>query len=35
MHFYYKKQEESKKLEENNEDNYLDSEWANPLNLKY
>ena len=22
-------------MEENNEDNYLDSEWANPRNLKY
>jgi len=31
---YYKKQEEHKKLQENEDDSYLDSEWANPKALK-
>ena len=34
MAMYYKKQEEIKKLEENNEDDYLNSKWADPKNLK-
>lgn len=32
--FYYKKQEETKKLENENDDNYLNSKWADPKNLK-
>lgn len=32
--FYHKKQQEQKELEENNEDAYLNSQWANPQNLK-
>lgn len=32
--FYHKKQEEMKKLEEDNEDDYLNSVWANNQNLK-
>jgi hypothetical protein len=31
---YYKKQEEQKKLHEDEDDSYLDSEWANPKALK-
>merc|ERR1719392_326499 len=31
---YYKKQEEQKKLLEDNDDSYLDAEWANPKSLK-
>ena len=34
MQIYYKKQEEIKKLEENTEDDYLNSKWADPKNLK-
>jgi len=34
LSFYYKKQEESKKLEEDSEDAYMNSAWANPKNLK-
>lgn len=34
LSFYHKKQEEMKKLEEDNEDFYLDSTWANSQNLK-
>ena len=34
MAFYYKKQEEQKKLEEESDDYYLNSQWANPNNLK-
>ena len=30
MAFYYKKQEEAKKLEAESEDAYLNSTWANP-----
>lgn len=32
--FYHRKQEEQKKLEENEEDQYLDSPWADPNALK-
>jgi len=32
--FYYKKQEESKKLEVDKDDNYLNSKWADPKGLK-
>lgn len=32
--FYYKKQEEAKKLEEDNDDAYLESKWADPKGLK-
>lgn len=35
LSFYHKKQEEMKKLEEDNEDDYLNSAWANPQNLKH
>jgi polyhydroxyalkanoate synthesis regulator phasin len=31
---YYKKQEESKKLDEDNDDAYMNSAWANPKSLK-
>lgn len=31
---WHRKQEEMKKLETNNEDDYMNSEWANPKNLK-
>lgn len=31
---YYKKQEEQKKLAEDEDDSYLDQEWANPKSLK-
>jgi hypothetical protein len=30
MAFYYKKQEEAKKMEAESEDAYLNSAWANP-----
>ena len=32
--YYYKKQEEQKKLETETEENYSNSTWANPDNLK-
>ncbi len=32
--YYYKKQEEQKKLESEIEENYTNSSWANPDNLK-
>jgi hypothetical protein len=34
MAHYYKKQEENKKLEADEDDSYLDSQWANPKALK-
>ena len=34
MSFYYKKQEEQKELEANNEDVYMNSAWANPKSMK-
>jgi len=34
MSFYHKKQEELKQLQEDDEDNYLSSAWADPRNLK-
>lgn len=34
MAMYHKKQEELKKIESNNEDDYAHSSWANPNNLK-
>ena len=34
MSMYHKKQEELKKIESNNEDDYSNSSWANPNNLK-
>eukprot|EP01117_Protostelium_nocturnum_P019575 TRINITY_DN8523_c0_g1_i1.p1 TRINITY_DN8523_c0_g1~~TRINITY_DN8523_c0_g1_i1.p1 ORF type:complete len:282 (-),score=119.00 TRINITY_DN8523_c0_g1_i1:161-958(-) len=34
MSFYYKRAQEQKKLEEDNEDSYVNSAWANPKNLK-
>lgn len=34
MAFYHKKQETFKKLEADNEDNYMNAEWANPSSLK-
>lgn len=34
MAYYYKKQEEHKKLISNLEDNLIDSEWADPKQLK-
>ena len=34
MSMYHKKQEELKKIESNNEDDYANSSWANPNNLK-
>ena len=34
MAMYHKKQEELKKIESNNEDDYSNSAWANPNNLK-
>ena len=34
MAFYYKKQEEAKRAAENDEDTYLQSDWANPKALK-
>jgi len=32
--YYYKKQEETKQLEKDEDDGYMNSEWANPNNLK-
>jgi len=32
--YYYKKQEEAKALEQNNEDDYMNSVWADPSQLK-
>jgi len=32
--YYYKKQEETKQLEKDEDDAYMNSEWANPNNLK-
>lgn len=34
LSFYHKKQEEMKKLEEDNEDDYMNSAWADPRHLK-
>ena len=34
MAYYYRKQEELKKLEENDEDDYINSSWADPKSLK-
>jgi hypothetical protein len=34
MSMYHKKQEELKKAESNNEDDFANSSWANPNNLK-
>lgn len=34
MSMYHKKQEELKKIESNNEDDFANSSWANPNNLK-
>ena len=34
MSHYHKKQEEMKKIESNNEDDFANSSWANPNNLK-
>ena len=34
MGMYHKKQEELKKIESNNEEDYSNSVWANPNNLK-
>ena len=34
MSKYHKKQEELKKIESNNEDDYANSSWANPNKLK-
>ena len=34
LSFYSKKQEQVKKLEEDNDDAYLESAWANPKSLK-
>ncbi len=34
MAFYFKKQEELKNIQENNEDDYLNSVWANPKQLQ-
>ena len=34
LQFYHKKSEEQKKLEEDNEDAYMNSSWANNKNLK-
>ena len=34
LSFYHQKQEEQKKLEEDNEDNHLNSGWADNRNLK-
>lgn len=33
--FYHKKEQEAKKLQENDEDDYMNSPWANPNALKY
>jgi hypothetical protein len=32
--YYYKKQEEQKGLEQDENDDYMNSSWANPNNLK-
>ena len=34
LSYYYKKQEEQKKLENESEDSYLDSEWADPKGMQ-
>lgn len=34
LSFYHKKQEEAKKLDEDTNDTYMNSPWANPKNLK-
>lgn len=34
LSYYYKKQEEAKQLEDDSEDHYMNSAWANPKNLK-
>ena len=34
LQFYFKKQEELKKLENDADDNYLYSDWANPNGMK-
>ena len=34
LSFYHKKQEEQKKLEEDNEDAFMNSAWANPTAMK-
>lgn len=34
MSMYHKKQEEWKKIESNNEEDFAHSSWANPNNLK-
>lgn len=34
LSYYHKKQEEVKKLEEDGEDDYMNSAWANPKSLK-
>lgn len=34
MAFYYKKQEEQKKMDNEPEDNFSNSAWANPNSLK-
>lgn len=34
MSMYHKKQEELKKIESNNEEDFANSSWANPNNLK-
>ncbi|XXQ34497.1 Ubiquitin-like domain-containing protein [Plasmodiophora brassicae] len=34
MAYYHKKQEEQKRLEEDNQDSYLNSDWANPKQYK-
>jgi hypothetical protein len=34
LSFYFKKQEEQKKLETENDDSYLESNWADPKGMK-
>jgi hypothetical protein len=34
MAYYYRKQEALKRLEENDDDDYLESNWADPKSLK-
>ena len=34
LSFYHRKQEEAKTLEQENEDDYMNSAWANPKALK-
>jgi len=34
LSYYHKKTEEAKKLDEDNEDDYMNSAWANPKSLK-